>query len=835
MGRGEQHVHIKVHHSTNEVTLNSVDINIKHVTFHNANGNIISSTEIVMNPTEETAKILFPETLPIGKIGYLHLEFQGEINDKLKGLYRSKYTGTDAKITYAAVTQFAPIDARRCFPCWDEPILKATFDMSLKIPNDLIAVSNMPLKSKTTSDDTVTWTFETTPIMSTYLLAFVVGKFDHVECKTTEGTLVRAYTPKSKSHLGQFALDIATKIIPYYNQYFKISYPLPKLDLIPVAEMSFGGMENWGHITFREICLLVDPENTSAIRKQRIALIIGHEIAHQWFGNLVTMKWWDDLWLNEGYSSFIEFLCVDHLFPEYDIWTHFVTRTYIPALELDALKNTHPIQIPINQPSEIDEIFDEISYNKAASIIRMLHSYIGEEDFKKGMNLYLKKFSYANAQTEDLWAALEEVSSKSVASIMPTWTKQEGFPILDVKHHWQENDLVLTFSQKRFVADGSTDPANNLWMIPLQITSAQSLGKVIFSSVIDERKAEFLLKNISKNTWIKVNPGTIGFYRTRYSSDLLELLVPAIKKRELPALDRLGILDDMIAFAQAGQTSTVEVLKLLQAFQAEVNTTVWSNIVSCLDKIGLLVENLDFESSFKSFGRSLLRDVSSRLGWEPKPGENHLNTILRPCIFERMVFLDDEEIIKEAKKKFELHLSGKNVLVPDLKNTVYKAVLANGNEDTLVTMLRLYREADLQEEKFRILSAMGTVKKEALISRVLNFIISDEVLAGDAVYAFSSITTHYKGRFLVWKFFKDNWNLFLERYQGGVLLSKLVKCVTEKFVFEDKAREIEEFFENKPKDSIERAILQGVESVRLNSSWLNRDREAIKKFLSSQS
>ena len=669
--------------------------------------------------------------------------------------------------------------------------------------------------------------------MSTYLLAFVVGDFDYVESKTIEGILTKVYTSKSKPQQGQFALEVATKVISYYNQYFKISYPLPKMDLISVADFAFGAMENWGLVTAREICLLVDPENTSAIRKQKIALVVGHEIAHQWFGNLVTMKWWDDLWLNEGYASFVEFLSVDYLFPEYDIWTQFVTDTYMKALELDALQNTHPIQVPINHPSEIDEIFDEISYNKAASIIRMLHSYIGDDHFKNGMNLYLNRFSYSNAQTEDLWMALEEISDKPVKLIMSTWTKQKGFPILDVSHHWQENDLVLTILQKTFIADGSSDPENSLWMIPLQISSAQSSEREVFSSIMNERKKVFVLKNTTKNTWIKVNPGTVGFYRTRYSSDLLELLIPAIKNWELPPLDRLGILNDMLAFAQAGQTSTIEVLKLLQAFQFEVNSTVWSSIINCLDKIGLLVDNLDIEKPFKKFSRSLLHNINSRLGWDPKPNENYLDTILRPAILEKMVLLEDEDTISEAKKKFELHISGENVLLPDLRDAVYKAVLSMGNIETVETIIKLYKESHMQE-KFRILKALGVVKEECLLVKVLDFVMSEEVRSADTIYGISSVTTFYKGRMLAWEYFKKNWSLFLERYKGGYLLPRLVKIVTKKFVSEDKAKEIIEFFEDKSKASIERSILQGVESIRLNSAWLNRDKEAIRKFFNSQ-
>lgn len=342
------------------------------------------------------------------------IEYDGEINDKMKGLYRSKYLGPEGDERYAAVTQFEATDARRCFPCWDEPAIKATFDITVTVPQDRIALSNMPVESENDEGNSRIVQFRTTPIMSTYLVAIVVGEFDYVENTSKDGVLVRVYTPVGKKDQGLFALEVATEVLPYYKDYFNIAYPLPKIDLIAIADFSAGAMENWGLVTYRETCLLVDPKNTSANTKQWVALVVGHELAHQWFGNLVTMEWWTHLWLNEGYATFVEYLCVNRLFPEYDIWTQFVVETYIRflfrilskynfeddfqfiffkfrALELDCLKNSHPIEVPVGHPSEIDEIFDDISYSKGASVIRMLHRYIGDDDFRKGMNIYLTR------------------------------------------------------------------------------------------------------------------------------------------------------------------------------------------------------------------------------------------------------------------------------------------------------------------------------------------------------------------------------------------------------------------------------------------------------------
>ncbi|XP_076658475.1 puromycin-sensitive aminopeptidase isoform X2 [Halictus rubicundus] len=830
---GKENVHIDVKKSTDTVVINSLDIDIKNVAFTGNDGNTISTKKVDISIPEETATLIFDDKLPIGRSGYLTLEFEAEINDKMKGLYRSKYAGQSE---WGAVTFLCPTSARTVFPCWDEPSLKASFAIKITFPRgtSLVTLSNMPVKNKVTNDATETLVFETTPIMSTYLVAVVVGEFDYIEDTSSDGVLVRVYTPKSKTEQGQFALETAVKVLPYYKNYFGIAYPLPKIDLIAIADFSSGAMENWGLVTYRETCLLVDPQNTSALRKQCVALVVAHELAHQWFGNLVTMEWWIHLWLNEGYASFVEFLCVAHLFPEYDIWTQFVTDTYIRALELDALKNSHPIEVPVGHPSEIDEIFDEISYNKGACVIRMLHAYIGDDDFRKGMNLYLNRHSYANAETADLWNALEEASNKNVGRVMSMWTEQQGFPVVRVRHRQDGNDRILTLSQERFLAGGGEDTSNTLWMIPVSVSTSKNPNECVLTDLLDEKTKEFKIKDVSADSWVKINPGTVGFYRTYYSQDALSLLLPAVKDRSLPPLDRLGLLDDLFAVAQAGSASTVEVLQLMHAFQKEDNFTVWSSIDNAMRKIGILLSHLESLDAFKAFGRNLLRDICNELGWDPKPNESHCDTLLRSLVLDRMAGLNDADTIEEAKRRFELHITRKTILAADLRRPVYRAVLSNGNNETYQTMLKLYREADLHEEKDRILRSLGVVKDEGLLAETLEFAMSEEVRAQDAVYAIMSVSMSYKGRLMAWDFIKKHWQTLRDRYGGGFLMSRLVKIVTENFVTEEQAQEVEKFFKEHPTPGTERTVQQSVESIRLNEAWLKRDLESIQEFLEKQ-
>lgn len=675
---------------------------------------------------QETVTFVFDAPLPVGNAS-LHVEFSGEINDKMKGFYRSKYTTASGEERHAGVTQFEATDARRCFPCWDEPAIKATFEIVLVVPKDRTALSNMPVISDiiVASDASLrTVTFDTTPIMSTYLVAVVVGEYDYVEDTSSDGVTVRVYTPVGKKEQGRFALDVATKVLPYYNDYFNIAYPLPKMDLIAISDFSAGAMENWGLVTYRETYLLVDPENTSLIRKQSIALTVGHEIAHQWFGNLVTMEWWTHLWLNEGYASFVEFLCVHHLFPAYDIWTQFVTDMYTHALQLDSLRNSHAIEVPVGHPSEIDEIFDEISYNKGASVIRMLHHYIGDEDFRKGMNLYLTRHQYKNTKTEDLWAALEETSSKPVAQVMSTWIKQMGFPVVSVSSQQVGSKRVLTLKQDKFTADGQTSTEDYFWMVPITVSTSKSPNTTTLSTVLDKKTMQIELDDISEADWVKVNPGTIGYYRTRYTAEMLDQLIPSIRDQTLPPLDRLGLLDDLFALVQAGRAPTVEVLKLIEAYRNESNYTVWTSITNSLIKLQILLSHTTLEEQFNAFGIRLYKPIADRLGWDAKPDENHLDTLLRSLVQNRLATYNCPEFLAEAQRRFKEHATGGQQLPADIRGACYKAVLKHGSIETFDEMLRLYRATDLHEEKDRISRALGSITDVDILKKVVDFAMS---------------------------------------------------------------------------------------------------------------
>ncbi|PVD38990.1 hypothetical protein C0Q70_01615 [Pomacea canaliculata] len=837
---GSEEVEVEVKSSVKFIRLNCVDIDIKEATFQ---GTSKVKGELSYDKDEENVTITFPSDLEVGT-GVLRLSFTGELNDKMKGFYRSKYTTPSGEERYAAVTQFEPTDARRAFPCWDEPAVKATFDVTMVAPQDRVVLSNMPVKSESPLESNNTMkvvSFERTPIMSTYLLAFVVGEFDYVEDRDSDNVLIRVYTPKGKKEQGQFALEVAQKTLPFYKDYFGIAYPLPKIDLIAVADFSAGAMENWGLVTYRETALLVDPQNTSARVRQWVALVVGHELAHQWFGNLVTMEWWTHLWLNEGFASWIEYLCVDHCFPEYDVWTQFINTDMGRALELDALDNSHPIEVEVNRPSEVDEIFDAISYSKGASVIRMLHSYIGDGSFRKGMNLYLNRHKFGNTQTEDLWAALEEASGKPVGSMMSTWTSQMGFPVLKarclqqyVSQKQEGRSRTLTVEQEKFCADGKQAGEGYLWLLPVTVSTASKPDVPVKTILLDCSSSTITLDDISPDEWIKVNAGTVGVYRVQYSAEMLEQLIPAIRDKSLPPKDRLGLQNDLYALARAGRASAVDVLKVTEAFVNEDNYTVWSDLSMNLSSVAQLLQYTDVYPQFKAYVIKLFSSVAASVGWDSQPGEGHLVSMLRDIVLTRMGRYGDKATVAEAEKRFLAHASGEQVLPADLRGPVYITVLTNGGEAVFDKMLELYDKADMQEEKARINRALGSTQDEGLIRRTLQFAMSDKVRSQDSVFVIGGVTGSVKGRELAWQFVKDNWKELHNRYEGGFLLSRLVKSTTENFVTEEKAKEVEEFFTVNPAPAAERTVQQSCENIRLNARWMSREAEAVSAYLKSK-
>ena len=541
---GSESVVVQVAEPTSEIVLNAIDLEIASASIQQS-GSSTAASSITYDEERQTASLGFSQNIAAGA-ATLDIVFTGVLNDRLHGFYRSEYTNPEGEQSYLATTQFEATDARRAFPCWDEPAHKASFEVTLVVPSDLVAVSNTPIVEETEPEPGLkSITFGETPVMSTYLLAFVVGDLVGIHQQANERTEVGVWTTRGKEDQGEFALDTSVKLLSFFNDYFGIPYPLEKLDHIAIPDFAAGAMENWGAITYRETALLVDQANSSAGTRQRVAEVVAHEMAHMWFGDLVTMAWWDDLWLNESFASWMGSKAVDWLFPEWDMWTQFVNMDTNRALSLDGLKNSHPIEQEVKDPAEVSQLFDAISYSKGASVIRMLEHFLGPEIFQQGLQRYLSAHLYGNARTEDLWSALESTSGQPVTSIMDSWTKQMGYPVLRVETSESGGNLDLTLHQERFVYDRleeETEPEPEVWQVPVGVSSGGASDTS--SMVMDSRQANLRVAAPSttgaEEGWFKVNPEQTGFFRVNYSQEDWERLVPAIRQRQLPATDRLG-------------------------------------------------------------------------------------------------------------------------------------------------------------------------------------------------------------------------------------------------------------------------------------------------------
>ncbi|XP_076932778.1 aminopeptidase M1-like [Bidens hawaiensis] len=801
---------------TKFIVLNSADLQIdsKSVRFQSAlKGFEAVNVEFLVE--DEVLVLEFAENLPHGA-GALFIRFDGTLNDQMKGFYRSTYEHNGEKKNMA-VTQFEPADARRCFPCWDEPACKATFKITLEVPSDLVALSNMPVVDEKVNGNLKTVSYQESPIMSTYLVAAVVGLFDYVEDHTPDGIKVRVYTQVGKANQGKFALDVAVKTLGLYKDYFATPYTLPKLDMIAIPDFAAGAMENYGLVTYRETALLYDEKHSAAANKQRVATVVAHELAHQWFGNLVTMEWWTHLWLNEGFATWVSYLAADGLFPEWKIWTQFLDES-TEGLRLDGLSESHPIEVDINHASEIDEIFDAISYRKGASVIRMLQSYLGAEVFQRALAKYIKKHACSNAKTEDLWAVLEEESKEPVNKLMHSWTKQKGYPVVSVS----VKDSKLVFEQKQFLSSGSSGEGQ--WVVPITLCIGSYEAKKSF--LLDKRSQTIDIDEPSSlSSWIKINIDQAGFYRVKYDDNLSVNLRHAIENKRLSAMDRYGILDDSFALSMAGQLPVSSLLTLMSDYREEPEYTVLSNLISVSAKVARIVADADITlvDNIKLFLINLFQYSAERIGFDPKQGESHLDALLRGELFTTLAVLGHEETLKEASKRFQAFLEDRNthLLPPDIRRAVYDAVMkkvTSSDRSGFDKLLKVYRETDLSQEKTRILGSLGSCCDPDIILEVLNFLLTPEVRSQDVVFG---LNVSREGREVAWNWLKKNWEHISNTWGRGFLLTRFVSAIVSPLSSHEKVKEVEEFFASHGKQpSIARTLRQSIERVQINTKWV---------------
>lgn len=759
------------------------------------------------------------------------IEFTGKITRPMSGMYPCffEHKGVSKKLI---ATQFESHYAREVFPCIDEPEAKATFDLILTTPKGETVLSNTPLKevaflnaqpssagNKNKGLNMQRTVFETTPRMPTYLLAFIYGEVGCLSAKTKSGVTVRTYATPDNVALTEFALDVAVKCIEFYNEYFGIEYPLAKCDLIALPDFASGAMENWGCITFREQTLLVDPQNTSLPTKQHVAMVVAHELAHQWFGNLVTMRWWTDLWLNEGFASWIEYLAVDSLFPEWEMWTQFIVDEQQIAMKLDALEHTHPIEVPVNHPDEIHSIFDTISYGKGASVIHMLHQYLGADTFRDGLRYYLKKHEYQNTDTIDLWSAFEEVSDKPVMKFMNTWTTQGGYPIMRAE---VDND-TLALTQQRFnlnpAARQNRSDTGLKWPVPLLSQSNQ------IPDIFYDASNSYSLKE----TVLKLNRGQSGFYRSTYNASHLFRLGELVKRGQLEPLDRLGLLSDAFESAKAGYASTVEALSFMGFYSNEDNSAVWDIMAANLGSIRSIMDDESLRDDMKPYLRKLSAKQLKRLGWAEVADESHFDKLLRPTILSLASIGEEESVVNEALKRFAKMQKPEDIH-PDLRGIVYATSVRHGGKDEFEKLLAMHNASSLSEERVTIAAAITGFKQLTYIKRALDQINSDNVRLQDVSYwlAYSFMNRH--ARMATWDWMIANWEWLAKNLGSDMSFSRFPLYAARSFSDINFLPVYKEFFESIMSPVFERSVKQGIETIEWQSAWKHRDFKLIKAF-----
>ncbi|KAF9157239.1 hypothetical protein DFQ26_008951 [Actinomortierella ambigua] len=841
------YVAIDIH--VNEPT-STIQLNTKELTLDNtwveiaANDGRLEPESTGYDEAHEITTLKFASEVPKGD-AKLHMTFDGTLNDKMKGFYRSKYKDAEGKEKYLGTTQFEATDARMAFPCWDEPALKATFAISLDIPSELTALSNMPVKELTAVEpERITYHFETTPVMSTYLVAFAVGEFEYVEATTTElekPVVCRVYTTPGQKEQGRFALEITPKILEYFTKIFGTEYPLPKLDQIAIPDFDAGAMENWGLITYRTVALLFDEKTSDKRFKESVASTVAHEIAHQWFGNLVTMEWWDHLWLNEGFATWVGTLAVDHLFPEWHTWSNFVVDDLQYGLGLDCLRSSHPIEVPVADPHEIPQIFDSISYSKGGSVIRMLSNWLTLDVFLAGIRRYLKKHAYKNASTDDLWDALSEESGIDVREFMNTWTRVIGFPIMDV----QEENGVITVEQHRFLSTNDVKPEEDetIWWVPLgaypKPASIQDSNQTLKT-----RKISFEIPEAKENSFYMLNKDYTGVFRTKYSPENLRRLGEAIASGH-PAFglnERAGLLADQAALAVSGHGSVKDFLDLVQYYKNERSYIVWKLLLSKIDTIvNMFSANEATHQGLLEFQRKLVGPLADELGWEFPEGEDYLVSRLRASIVGAAGRAGYENTVKEAKRRFKLFMEAIKAgdkdadkhIHPSLRQAAFTVALQQGGRDAFDDVVLYYDKSEKAEQQVVTLQALGAgiVDKEVM-KDFYTFLWSDKVRSQDMIYGVLQQGANYYAREMVWEWTKCCWELLVERYKGGMgMLGYFIKAPLRYRSGQKIMEEVEKFFETRDTKDFKRDLDQAKESMAINTAWLERDLAAVEAWL----
>jgi len=828
---GEETIAITVSKPTTEIVLNAAELKILEAQCISiAPGAVAARAKVIYHTSAEQISLQVPRQLAPGKYN-LSLKFDGILNDKLRGFYRSSYTDAKGAKQWLATTQMEATDARRMFPCFDEPEYKATYTLSASIDPSCVAISNSPVAQEKINARTHRKIvhFDTTPKMSTYLVALIVGPLKSTDAVTAQGVPVKVWSVAGKEQMGTYARDVAAALLPFYDNYFGVDYPARKLDLIAIPDFEAGAMENLGAITFRETLLLVDDKTASTDAKHSVSSVIAHEMAHMWFGDLVTMKWWDDLWLNEAFATWMSTKAVDHLRPQWHEWDQFCTER-LDSMSTDCLRSTRPIHFAVTDPAQVDQMFDEITYGKGASVLRMLERYVGEDVFREGVQQYIKAHQFANATTTDLWESIGHAANKDINEMMHGWVYQPGYPLVSADAVTSRNAFVA--GQERFVLlknpkQADSNAFQTLWQIPLAYRSLAVENKAaIERDQLSEKQSTFKMKDAPPYL---VNAGGDGYYRVRYTTSALRELSGRVG--QLSVTERTSLLSDQFSLALAGDIPVKDYLALTSQYKDEEDPTVTDTLCNQIDKLNTLVSDSS-RPSFETFVRDRLSRAKEKLGWTVREGDSDLTKMQRAKVLAVLGMVgQDKATIAEARELFAKYLKDKDSLNPDLVHTVVEIVAYNGDDSDYDKIESLWRSAPTPELEKTFLFALADFREPSLIQSTLVMCLTDEVRTQDAPSVVGKIVSTVAGRRLGWDFVTAHWKALNERFPQH-MIPRIVRNASSLVTRKDRDQ-LETFFHNNPCPFGTRSIAKTIEQVEVNAHFREESGAALASWLST--
>ncbi|KAG0676788.1 Aminopeptidase 2 mitochondrial [Pichia californica] len=823
---GEVTIDLDIKESSDFITLHSTEIELLEYHVIDKSKTILKPIDLSTNEDDQTVTFKFDKTFEAGTKIQLYIKFIGELNDKMAGFYRSTYE-EDGKTKYLATTQMEPTDCRRAFPSFDEPNLKAKFTIALTGDKNLTYLSNMDVQyEKDISETKKTVHFNTTPLMSTYLVAFIVGDLKYVESDYKFRDIpVRVYTTPGYEEKGKYSCELAAKALEYYEQVFDIKYPLPKMDMVGIHDFSAGAMENWGLITYRMVDLLFDESKSTLDTKLRVSEVVAHELAHQWFGNICTMDFWDSLWLNESFATYMSWKCCNHFESSWKVWENFVGDSLQSALTLDGLRSSHPIEVPVKRADEINQIFDAISYEKGSSVLRMLANWLGEDKFIEGVSHYLKKHAYGNAKTEDLWDSLTIVSGKDVASTMKVWTTKVGYPLVTVK----ESKTDVTVTQHRYLTTGDVKPEDDSTIYPIFLGLKTDKG--LDESIIFEERSQAL--PVTSDEFFKVNGNSNGVFRVSYEDNRWESLGKSSSK--LSVEDRIGLVADAGALSVSGFSKTSNLLSLVSGWKEESSFFVWDEIITRIGalKAAWIFEDEEIKNALKALTGDLVTAKCHNSGWVFKADEPFLEQRLKALLYAAAVGSGDEKTVQFAKDAFKSYIDGdKNAIHPNLRATIFNTVAAKGGEEEYHSLLKIYKDPQSMDEKIAALRSLGRFENTAVLEKVLNHLLDGTVRSQDIYIPMQGMRAHKIGIETLYSWMKTKWDDLVKLLPPGLsMLGSVVQVCTSGFTSMKQYEEIESFFKTKNTKGFDQGLAQSLETIKSKSNWVARDAEDVNAWL----